>query len=232
FLMEVTDRTEADKKGGHLARTQDDRLILREAAQCTDEDRNEFEDIAKHRYFNTNNLWIDLQKLHNTLEENSNILNLPLIRNSKTIDPKDLHSDPVYQLETAMGSAISVFKGAQAIRVPRTRFAPVKTTNDLLLVRSDVFHLSENYTLSSKLALSDMPLITLDNNFYQMIEAFESRFPHGPLSLIDCQSLEVEGDIIFGKNITIKGKVRLQNNSGKQIRIPSGTSIDKDINWS
>jgi UTP--glucose-1-phosphate uridylyltransferase len=231
FLMEVTDRTEADKKGGHLAHLQDGRLMLRESAQCMDEDRGEFEDISKHRYFNTNNLWIDLQKLNDTLNENNNIISLPLIRNAKTVDPRDPDSSPVYQLETAMGSAISVFDGAQAIRVPRSRFAPVKTTNDLLLVRSDVYKLSENFTLSSRLAFSDIPLINLDKDFYKLIEEFETRFPSGPPSLLECESLDVEGDVIFGENLSIKGKVSLHNRSGKQVSIPSGTCVDKDMNW-
>lgn len=231
FLMEVTDRTEADKKGGHLCRLLDGRLMLRESAQCMDDDRREFEDIALHRYFNSNNLWIDLQQLQHTLERNNNVLNLPLIRNVKTIDPRDSNSSAVYQLETAMGSAISVFDGAQAIRVPRNRFAPVKTTNDLLLVRSDVYKLNDDYTLSSKLSYHDMPLINLDTEFYRLIDAFELRFPCGPPSLLECESLDVKGDIVFGDNISIKGKVSLHNKSGKQVHIPPNTCIDSDMNW-
>lgn len=231
FLMEVTDRTEADKKGGHLTRLPDGQFVLRESAQCMDEDRKAFEDIHHHRYFNTNNLWIDLQSLQDTLENRNNILDLPLIRNSKTVDPGDTGSDPVFQLETAMGSAISIFDGAQAIRVPRSRFAPVKTTNDLLLIRSDVFELSENYTLVSKLAHSDLPDINLDRDFYGLIDVFEARFPHGAPSLLDCERLHVEGDIVFGDNIIIKGKVQLQNNSGQQVSIPANTCIDEDMIW-
>ncbi len=60
FMMEVTTRTEADKKGGHLALSSDGRFVLREVAQCPEEDRPFFQDIQRHRYFNTNNLWIDL----------------------------------------------------------------------------------------------------------------------------------------------------------------------------
>ena len=196
-----------------------------------DDDRNEFENIALHCYFNTNNLWIDLQQLQEILDKNDNVLNLPLIRNSKTIDPRDANSSPVYQLETAMGSAISIFDGAQAIRVGRNRFAPVKTTNDLLLVRSDVYELNEDYTLSSKLSYHDMPLINLDTAFYRLIDAFELRFPCGPPSLLESESLDVKGDISFGDNITIKGKVSLTNKSGKQVHIPPGTCIESNMNW-
>jgi len=231
FLMEVTDRTEADKKGGHLARTLDDRLILRESAQCMDDDRSKFEDVKKHRYFNTNNLWIDLQQLQKTLELNAYVLDLPLICNSKTVDPRDAHSSPVYQLETAMGSAIGVFKGAQAIRVPRSRFAPVKTTSDLLLVQSDIYALNDNFTLSSKLPPSRIPNVNLDNHFFKLVDEFEARFPHGSPSLLDCESLEVKGDIVFGKNIKISGNVILDNSSGGQIIIPHDACIDENLNW-
>ncbi len=231
FLMEVTRRTDADKKGGHLALSLDGRLMLRESAQCMEEDREDFENIEKHQYFNTNNLWIDLQKLQDTLDALNNIPGLPLIRNTKTCDPRDADSSPVYQLETAMGSAISLFDGARAICVPRSRFAPVKTTSDLLLVRSDVFELSRNFTLTSKLPASDMPLIKLDRNFYNLIDAFEVRFPGGAPSLLSCEYFDVKGDIVFGANITVKGKVHLLNRSDQQISIPDNTCIDKDMSW-
>ncbi len=140
FMMEVADRTEADQKGGHLARrAATGRLLLRETAQCPPSDTEAFQDITRHRYFNTNNLWINLDALADLLARSEDGVALPLIRNSKTVDPRDPDSPPVYQLETAMGAAIELFDGAGAIRVPRSRFAPVKTTDDLLGVRSDAY---------------------------------------------------------------------------------------------
>ena len=56
FVMEVTRRTEADRKGGHLAvRKSDGQLILREVAQCPDEDIPEFPEhlqapLFQHQY--------------------------------------------------------------------------------------------------------------------------------------------------------------------------------------
>lgn len=67
-----------------------------------------------------------------------------MIKNKKTVDPKDDASTKVYQLETAMGAAIECFKGATAIVVPRTRFAPVKKCNDLLLLRSDAYIVTDS----------------------------------------------------------------------------------------
>ncbi len=145
FLMEVTERTEADRKGGHLARRRDDgRLVLRETAQTPDEDLSALQDIGRHRYVNTNNLWVDLRALDAAMRDRDGVLGLPMIRNQKTVDPSDKSSPAVYQIETAMGAAIEVFEGARALIVPRTRFAPVKTTDDLLALRSDAYALTED----------------------------------------------------------------------------------------
>ena len=132
-------RAEADKKGGHLARAKSGRLVLREIAQCPADELASFQDVALYRFFNTNNLWIDLRALQRALDENAGVLPLPLIRNEKNVDPPDASSPRVVQLETAMGAAISCFAGARAIHVPAHRFAPVKTTADLLAIRSDAY---------------------------------------------------------------------------------------------
>ena len=137
-MMEVTDRTEADRKGGHIAR-KGGGYVLRETAQTPDEDLDALQDIGRHRYVNTNNLWVDLQALKAVLDERDGVLGLPLIVNKKTVDPGDKSSPEVYQLETAMGAAVGVFEGARPLRVPRTRFSPVKTTEDLLALRSDAY---------------------------------------------------------------------------------------------
>ncbi|MBK7216045.1 MAG: UTP--glucose-1-phosphate uridylyltransferase [Candidatus Promineofilum sp.] len=89
FLMEVADRTAADRKGGHLARRPDGRLLLREIAQCPADDLPAFQDIERHRYFNTNNLWLHLPTLRRTLVARNHELDLPMIRNRKTVDPRD-----------------------------------------------------------------------------------------------------------------------------------------------
>merc|ERR1719159_1924786 len=139
FCMEVADRTDADKKGGHLAMSKKGGLLLRESAQCPEEDEKAFQDVTKYKYFNTNNLWVDLEALKAIFEKNSGAIPLPVMKNSKTVDPRDKTSTKVLQLETAMGAAISCFEGATAIVIPRSRFAPVKTTNDLLALRSDAY---------------------------------------------------------------------------------------------
>ncbi|RYD34076.1 MAG: UTP--glucose-1-phosphate uridylyltransferase, partial [Verrucomicrobiaceae bacterium] len=170
FLMEVTRRTGADRKGGHLAmRPRDGRLILRESAQCPDEDQESFQDITRHRYFNTNNLWIRLDHLKRTLDDNAGLIPLPMIRNSKTADPRDKKSPPVFQLETAMGAAIESFPGAGAIEVSRRRFAPVKTTSDLLVIRSNACRLTPDFRLELDPARDGVPPeVDLDGAHYKL----------------------------------------------------------------
>lgn len=226
FLMEVADRTEADKKGGHLAKLPNGQLILREAAQCPKEDEHEFQNTNKHKYFNTNNIWINLKSLKTILDENNNILGLPMIVNKKTVDPKDHKSENVFQLETAMGSAISVFEGASALAVPRERFSPVKTTDDLLAVRSDNYILTDDFNISVNPKRNLNPLvIKLDPNFYKLVEDLDNRFPHN-ISLVDCEKLTVKGDFKFGENVKIKGNITLENLENDQIFIKDNSVLE------
>ena len=209
FLMEVTDRTEADRKGGHVARRKaDGRLLLRETAQTPDDDLAALQDIARHRFVNTNNLWLDLRALRTAMEQRHGVLGLPLIRNEKTVDPADKSTPAVYQLETAMGAAISAFDGARALRVPRERFAPVKTTDDLLVLRSDAYALTDDGRV--ELVPRHVPFVALDGDHYKVIRDFDARFPRGVPSLKDARRLEVQGDFRFGAGVIVRGDVRLE----------------------
>lgn len=226
FMMEVADRTEADKKGGHLAQTAEGQLILRESAQCPPEDEATFQDIARHRFFNTNNLWINLPALHETLVAREGILGLPMICNAKTVDPRNKQSTPVFQLETAMGSAIAVFPGAGAIRIDKSRFAPIKKTNDLLDVRSDNYILTDDFRVVANPARRlPRAYIDLDPAYFQFVDDFEARFPQGVPSLLECERCVVRGDFKFGKGVVLKGRVELVNETGDQITIADGEVI-------
>jgi len=233
FLMEVADRTEMDKKGGHLAQRRDGQLLLRESAQCPPEDKAAFQDVSRHRYFNTNNLWVHLPTLRQLMLTRSNKLGLPMIRNRKTVDPRDPQSTPVYQLETAMGSAIAVFTGSQAVRVPRSRFAPVKKTDDLLAVRSDAYVLTSEFNIvpSPERVYSDL-LVELDPAHYQFIYDLDKRFPFGPPSLVNARRFVVRGDFRFGKNVVCKGAVELINESAQRKFIPDNTVLEGVVRYS
>jgi UTP--glucose-1-phosphate uridylyltransferase len=212
FVSESCPRTEADRKGGHLAvRKADGRLVLRETAQTRPEDEAAMQDVSRHRYFNANNLWVDLRALKRVLSEREGVLGLPLIRNEKTVDPSDPGSTPVVQIESAMGAAIAVFDGARAVLVGRDRFVPVKTTNDLLVLRSDVYDLDDRFHVR---ATADVPFVDLDASYYKRLRDFEERFPGGPPSLREAQRLEVEGDWTFGRGVVVRGRVRLTGAGG------------------
>jgi UTP--glucose-1-phosphate uridylyltransferase len=227
FAMEVTERTEADKKGGHLARRRDDgRLVLRETAQTPDEDLEEMQDTSRHRWMNTNNLWIDLRALEAALEERDGVLGLPMIVNRKTVDPADKGSPEVFQLETAMGAAIGVFEGAAAIRVSRRRFAPVKTTNDLLAVRSDAYVLSDEFHVELAPERDGPPVVDLDDDHYKLLRDFEERFPAGPPSLLACERLTVQGDVLFGRDVVARGSVTIEHDGAGQLKIEDGAVLE------
>jgi UTP--glucose-1-phosphate uridylyltransferase len=208
FAMEVTDRTEADRKGGHIAHLPGGGYVLRETAQTPEEDLEALQDITRHRYVNTNNLWVDLRVLADVLREREGVLGLPLIVNRKTVDPGDRSTPEVFQLETAMGAAIGVFEGALPVRVTRRRFAPVKTTEDLLALRSDAYVLADD----SRVELAPErdgtpPVVDLDDDHFKLLRDFDARFPEGAPSLVACERLSVEDDVTFGAGVVVRGTV-------------------------
>jgi UTP--glucose-1-phosphate uridylyltransferase len=231
FLMEVADRTAADRKGGHLARRAGGdgvRLVLREIAQTPDEDVDAFQDTSRHRFFNTNTLWIDLRALAAVLGERDGVLGLPMIVNRKTVDPADPDSTPVIQLETAMGAAIDVFDGARAVRVGRERFAPVKTTDDLLALRSDAYELTPDgrMVVAEARGGEGAPLVALDPQFFMLVRDFDARFAAGPPSLVQAQRLTVRGDVAFGADVVVRGAVEVEHRGDGQHRIADGTVLE------
>lgn len=228
FLMEVAERTEADKKGGHLAR-RDGRLVLREVAQCAEEDRGSFQDVRKHRYFNTNNLWLDLEALGDLLAASPSGLPLSVIQNEKRVSPKDASSPRCYQLETAMGSAVECFDGAAAVVVPRERFAPVKTTNDLLGLWSDAYTMTEDARMvPADPVRHEKRVIDLDPRYFGHIEDLEARFAEGAPSLVKCERFSVSGDHRFGAGVCIEGSVRLSNESEEPVVVAAGSVLSEE----
>ena len=203
YAAEVTDRTPADKKGGHIATLKETGgLILRETAQTPDEDMDAFTDVDRHPFFHVNNLWVDLRALDALLRERDGVLGLPMIVNEKTVDPSDSSSPAVYQLETAMGAAIGVFEGARAIRVPRSRFVPVKKTSDLLVLRSDAYVLGDGarIELAAEAATRRRSWSsTTSTSSCWATSTRASRPARRRSSRAD--RLEVAGDVTFGRDV-------------------------------
>ena len=216
FAIEAVRRTASDRKGGHFARRlSDGRIVLRETAQTLEEDKAALADLDRHRFCSTNNLWFDLEAMRTALEERDGILGLPLIRNVKTVDPGDSSSPEVVQIETAMGAAIEVFEGSTLIEVGRDRFVPVKTTNDLLVLRSDVYALGEDFVLDQ--VAPTIPFVDLDSRHYKLVAEFDKRFPEGAPSLKEATSLVVEGDHTFPKGVAVRGEVTLTSDSARHL---------------
>jgi UTP--glucose-1-phosphate uridylyltransferase len=226
FLMEVADRTEADRKGGHLAQEKDGRLVLRELAQCPEAELAAFQDVARHRYFNTNNLWVNLGALAGLLRERGGALGLPMICNTKPVDPADPESPRVIQLETAMGAAISVFAGARAVRVPRARLVPVKTTSDLLALWSDAYDLLPDFRVVESPRRTLGPLfVDLDPLHFRRVTDLEARFPAGPPSLLHCRRFVVRGDVRFAGEVVAEGDVEVRHEGAVPLVVAAGTRL-------
>ncbi|MDV6237379.1 UTP--glucose-1-phosphate uridylyltransferase [Leptospira ellisii] len=225
FCMEMTPKTLADKKGGAIYRRivsgKPENYQLLETAQVPSDHMHEFEGLGKFRTFSTNNLWIDLEALRSRLLQGE--FELSLIVNPKTVDGNE-----VFQLETAMGSAIRNFKRVKGIIIPRDRFAPVKKCEDYLARRSDAYTLLENFSITmseerKKLGLGEI-LIQLDDHFYKKIGDFQKLFPEIP-SLVRCTSLTVKGEVLFDRKVTLVGDVTIEN-PGPEIRSISELGVD------
>jgi UDP-N-acetylglucosamine pyrophosphorylase len=231
FLMEVAQRSPMDRKGGHVARRRSvGRLLLREIAQCPADDLDAFQDIETHRYFNTNNLWVRLDRLRDRLAASDGTLPLPTITNVKPVDPRLPGSPRVLQLETAMGAAIQTFEDARAMVVPRDRLVPVKTTSDLLVLRSDACRVTDDH----RVVLDDRrrgqpPVVNLDSRFYSVLSSFEALFASGPPSLIACDALTVTGPVAFGPQVVLQGTVEIEHPGEDVATLESGVYRDARI---
>jgi len=225
----VAARTAADKKGGHLARSASGGLLLRELAQCPDEDADAFQDVSKHRFFNTNNLWVNLEALKATFAKFKGVMPLAVMQNSKTVDPRDKKSTKVLQLETAMGSAIECFEGAQAIVIPRSRFAPVKTTADLLALSSDAYEVTPDSRMVLRPERNGVPPTVKLDGSYKFVDQLQALIPQGPPSLIKCTKLTIEGKVAFAAGVIIEGSCAFVG-SGDEVKIvPPGTYTNQTV---
>jgi len=232
FMMECCKRTEADKKGGHLAsRNVDKQLILRESAQCADKDEPAFQDTSKHQFFNTNNLWVRLDLLKTLMDAKGGFVPLPTIQNGKTVDPQDGDSTPVLQLETAMGAAIECFNGADAVCVPRSRFAPVKKCSDLMLLRSDAYIVNSSSVLILNPKCNGVaPIVDLDSKKFKMVQHLAAATGGGYPSLVQCKKVSIKGEVWVSSGVVFKGEVKVTNGSSEPKVLPPGvyenTTID------
>lgn len=222
FLSEVTERSPNDLKGGVLVRSPADgvqsnasRIRLMELAQVPEDKKSEFFDVKRFPFFNTNNVWVHLPTLLDLIESRSLAMDL-------IVNQKSMYGHDFVQLEQAMGSAIRSFEGAKGIVVPRSRFCPVKGSNELFLVRSNIVSY-KNGAFAIDAKKSAMPKIDLGATF-KNLEEFEKRLPEIP-DIRNLKSLRVEGDVTFGKNITLSGDVVLDGRK-QPLHLEDGQVLD------
>jgi len=222
FVMEVTDKTRADVKGGTLIQYEG-HLRLLEAAQVPREHEEDFKSVKKFNVFNTNNLWISLPAIQRVLEEGT--LDMEII-----VNPKQLEGGVnVIQLETAIGAAMKCFDKASGVNVPRSRFLPVKMTSDLLLVMSNLYSLESGaLSMSSKRMFSSTPLVKLGGKEFKKVKDFLYRFGSIP-DMLELDHLTVSGDVTFGKGVSLRGTVIIISNHGDRIDIPAGAILENKI---
>ncbi|XP_053236317.1 UTP--glucose-1-phosphate uridylyltransferase isoform X1 [Podarcis raffonei] len=221
FVMEVTNKTRADVKGGTLTQYEN-KLRLVEIAQVPKPHVDEFKSVSKFKIFNTNNLWISLSAIKRLQEQNA--IDMEIIVNPKTLDG----GLNVIQLETAVGAAIKSFENSLGINVPRSRFLPVKTTSDLLLVMSNLYSLNAgSLTMSEKREFPTVPLVKLGSSFTK-VQDYLKRFESIP-DMLELDHLTVSGDVTFGKNVALKGTVIIIANHGDRIDIPPGAVLENKI---
>jgi UTP--glucose-1-phosphate uridylyltransferase len=110
------------------------------------------------------------------------------------------------QLETAAGAAIKHFRNAHGLNVPRSRFLPVKSCSDLLLIKSDIYSIQHGQLQMNEARMFDtIPVIKLSDHF-KKIANFQKRFKKIP-KIIELDHLTVSGDVYFGRNVTLRGTV-------------------------
>lgn len=224
YIMELTDKTRADVKGGTLI-NYEGQVRLLEIAQVPKEHVEEFKSIKKFKYFNTNNLWINLKAIKRLVEENA--IEAEIIPNQKVILNGSSEIN-VIQLETAVGAAIRHFNGAHGVNVPRSRFLPVKTCSDLVLVKSDLFYLEHGaLKLDPTRDGYSNPLIKLGSHF-KKVSGFQQRIPHMP-KILELDHLTITGNVTLGRGVTLKGTVIIVCNDGQTIDIPNGSILENVV---
>jgi len=223
FIAEVTDKTRADIKGGTLVQYQDRPLKLLEVAQVPKEHIHDFMSIKKFKVFNTNNLWVNLKSLKNLLSKPAPFADVDIICNPKTEKGRR-----IIQLETAAGAAISSFKDTQAINVPRSRFLPVKSTSDLMVLQSDLFTVEYGqFKMSPLRAFPNPPMVKL-GSYMKVVSEYMKRFG-GQTNIIDLDQLTISGDVTLGRGVVLKGTVIIVAAEGDTINIPDGSILEDKV---
>ncbi|KAI9890382.1 MAG: UTP-glucose-1-phosphate uridylyltransferase [Vezdaea aestivalis] len=226
YIMELTDKTKADVKGGTIIDYEGSVRLL-EIAQVPKEHTNEFKSIKKFKYFNTNNIWLNLKAIKRVVENSE--LEMEIIPNNKTIpaDKKGESDLSIVQLETAVGAAIRHFKNAHGVNVPRRRFLPVKTCSDLMLVKSDLYSLKHGQLSIDPSRFGPAPLIKLGSDF-KKVSDFQKRISSIP-KMLELDHLTITGAVNLGRGVQLKGTVIIVATEGSTIDVPPGSILENVV---
>eukprot|EP00180_Rhodochaete_pulchella_P001530 Plantae.Rhodophyta-Rhodochaete_pulchella.ctg2347.p1 GENE.Plantae.Rhodophyta-Rhodochaete_pulchella.ctg2347~~Plantae.Rhodophyta-Rhodochaete_pulchella.ctg2347.p1 ORF type:complete len:497 (+),score=111.04 Plantae.Rhodophyta-Rhodochaete_pulchella.ctg2347:374-1864(+) len=220
YLMELTDKTRADIKGGTLINYEGKSTLL-EVAQVPSQHIEEFKSVQKFKVFNTNNVWISLKAIKRLMDADA--MQLDIIAN-----PKSANGQKVIQLETAIGAGISYFDNSCGVNVPRSRFLPVKACSDLMLIQSNLYTMkSGTLQVNPKRMFSSVPVVKLGPEF-KKVAGYMERFKSIP-DIVELDHLTVSGDVFFGKKVVLKGTVIVVANPGSKIMIPDGAVLENKV---
>ncbi|EOY10385.1 UTP--glucose-1-phosphate uridylyltransferase, putative isoform 1 [Theobroma cacao] len=157
--------------------------------------------VKKFKFIDTRNLWVDLRAIKRLVDTNA--------------------------LKLGYLSMLKLFEKAIGIMIPQSRFLPLNSTSDLLLFQSDLYSFTEGVLIRNDARTTPTnPSIDLGPEF-EKVSDFQSRFKTIP-SIIRLDSLEVTGDVWFGADITLKGRVRIAADPGVKLEIPDGVVLKNE----
>lgn len=221
YAAETVLKTPDDWKGG-MPILYKGRVKLLETAQVPNGHMDDFTNVKIFDIFNSNNMWVNLATLKKSLDEDTLVLDV--IKNRKVYNGRN-----IIQLEAAAGSAIQSFPDSISVKVPRSRFLPVKSCNELLMMRSDLYvRNGGEFILDPVRAEKGLPLPSVKlGKAYQFVSDFEKHFEAVP-SLRLVNALEVDGDITFGPGVVIEGNVTIK--AEKAARVENMKLVDQVLN--
>ncbi|KAJ0106630.1 hypothetical protein Patl1_19459 [Pistacia atlantica] len=178
---------------------------------------------GKFKFIDTRNLWVDLKAVKRLVDTDA-------LKMESLSASKEENGYKINLQDTAAGSAIRFFDHTMSINVPPSRFLPLNSTSDLLLLQSDLYSSIDGILVRNNARNNPSnPSIELGPEF-EKVSDFLSRFKSIP-SIIKLDSLKVAGDVWFGAGITLKGRVNIAAKPGMKLEIPDGAVLEnKEIN--
>ena len=120
------------------------------------------------------------------------------------------------------------FEIAVLAQLPRSRFAPVKTTADLFSLRSDAYELRDNGCIRLVPARRGVPPVVNLSAQYKLVDSLDRL---GVPSLVGAKSLTIGGNLEFAAGVAVEGEVRLVNSFEQTARVEPGVLRDQALEF-